>query len=91
MRFVFGSPPVAQISSSVVEGWQKIPVLGAKRIQNYGLMVSIVGMLLVAVLLRGAITPSSIWTGILILVVTLPLHELVHALTTPALACNREG
>jgi hypothetical protein len=40
-------------------------------------------MLLVGVLLAGSIKPSSTWTAVLILVITLPLHELLHAVTTP--------
>ena len=84
MRFIFGNAPVVQGQSPVAEGWRQIPALGAKSIQTYGLIVSCIGMLLVGVLLGGSIKPSSTWTAILILIITLPLHELVHALTTPA-------
>lgn len=83
MRFIFGNAPVEQVPSPVAEGWRQIPALGAKYIQRYGLIVSCIGMLLVGVLLAGSIKPSSTWTAILILVITLPLHELVHAVTTP--------
>lgn len=84
MRFIFGSPPCAQVLSAADEGWREIPTLGAKRIQNYGLIAGCSGMLLTGVLLRGGIRSSSVWTTLLILVIALPLHELVHAVTTPA-------
>jgi hypothetical protein len=84
MKFIFGNPPVVQSLPQMNQGWRQFPALEAKRIQNYGLIAACVGMLLVAVLLRGAIRPSRLWIAILILVIALPLHELVHALTTPA-------
>ncbi len=83
MRFYFGNPPKGQARALVEEGWQAIPVLGAKRVQNYGLLVACVNMLIVGLLLHGEIRSSSIWTTLLIVVVATPLHELVHALTTP--------
>lgn len=88
MRFIFGNPPGAQMLSTMAEGWRQIPTIGAKGVQNYGLIAGCVGMLLIGVLLRGAFRPSSVWTAILILVITLPLHELVHAVTTPALGLS---
>lgn len=84
MRFKIGDPPVEQRLTPKVKGWQEMSALGAKAVQTYGLIVSCVGMLFVGVVLRWAIHPSSIWATILILVTILPLHELVHALTTPA-------
>ena len=84
MKFIMGSPPATDMPSSMHEGWRQMPVLGAKGIQNYGLIAGLLGMLLVGILLRGAISPSSLWTTILLVLITLPLHELVHAVTTPA-------
>lgn len=84
MRLIIGNPPVKQQLTPQVEGWQETSALGAKAVQAYGLLVSCVGMLLVGALLSWSIHPSSIWTTVLILVTILPLHELVHALTTPA-------
>lgn len=81
MKFIFGNPPLAQQQD--VEGWRVMPALGAKVVQTYGLMTSCAGMLLLAVLLRGAIRPSGLAIAVLVLVTTLPLHELVHALATP--------
>jgi hypothetical protein len=83
MRFNFGNAPEGQTRTLVKEGWQSIPSLGAKRVQNYGLLVACVNMLIVSLLLHGEIRSSSIWTTLLIVVFATPLHELVHALTTP--------
>ena len=84
MRIIIGNPPVEQRLVPKVEGWQETSTLGAKAVQTYGLIVSCVGMLLVGFLLSWAIHPGSIWTTVIILVTILPLHELVHALTTPS-------
>jgi len=84
MRVYFGNAPEGQVPSPVADGWRQTPGLGAKRVQNYGLLASIAGMLLVGVLLQGEFRPGSLWTAFLVMVVNIPLHELVHALTTPA-------
>ena len=84
MRFYFGNATEMQMPAPQIEGWRQIQALGAKHVQNYGLLASCAGMLLVAMLLRGAVRPSSIWAGILVLIFTVPIHELLHALTTPA-------
>ncbi len=83
MRFYFGNAPEGQAHTLVKEGWQSIPILGAKRVQNFGLLVACLNMLIVGLLLHGEIRSSSIWTTLLIVVFATPLHELVHALTTP--------
>ncbi len=83
MRFYFGNAPEGQAHTLAKEGWQSIPILGAKRVQNYGLLVACVNMLVVGLLLHGEIRSSSIWTTLLIVVFATPLHELVHVLTTP--------
>jgi hypothetical protein len=83
MRFIIGNAPEIQRSAQVSDGWQPIPSLGAKRIQNYGLLVAGVGAALVALTLQGAIQPSGLWTALLILVIAIPVHELIHALATP--------
>ncbi len=83
MRFYFGNAPEGQARALAEEGWQSIPVLGAQRVQNYGLLVACVNMLIVGLQLHGQIRSSSIWTTLLIVVFATPLHELVHALTTP--------
>ena len=84
MRFYFGNATEKQIPITQIEGWRQIPALGAKHVQNYGLLASCAGMLLVAILLGGAVRPNSIWAGILVLIFTVPIHELIHVLTTPA-------
>lgn len=84
MRLYFGSIPIEQVPPPVSEGWRLTPAFGAKRVQTYGLLVAITGMILVGALLQGAFRPASIWTAFLVMVVAIPLHELIHALTTPA-------
>jgi hypothetical protein len=84
MRFHFGNAPEGQAPALLAEGWREIPALGARHAQNYGLLTAIAGMLLVGILLGGAFRPSHIWTAILVLLFTVPVHELIHALTTPA-------
>lgn len=81
MRLIFGNPPVNPIPAK--EGWRKMPNLGMKAVQLYGLIVSCVGIVLVAVLLHGIPRPSSLWAAALVLVTVLPIHELLHAFTTP--------
>ena len=88
MRLIFGDPPAAP-GPPAGAGWRRMPALGPKRIQNYGLLVSLGGMLLVGALLRGAIRPSSLWTTIGLLLIVLPLHELIHALATPGWGSSR--
>ena len=84
MRLVIGNPPAAKQLAQPLDGWQKLPAPSAKAIQAYGLIVSCLGILLIAVILNWAIQPSSGWMALLLLVTILPLHELVHALTTPS-------
>lgn len=84
MKFIIGSPPAAELSAPLGQGWQELPGLGGKAVQNYGLAASGVAALLVGVFIHWGISPSSLWTAALILVTILPLHELVHALFTPA-------
>lgn len=84
MKFIFGDPPLDPRQAPDA-GWRELPSIGAKRIQSAGLLVSCVGMVLVGLLLRGAVSPGSLWTAILILILTVPVHELIHAVTTPGL------
>jgi hypothetical protein len=84
MRFYFGNAPEARLPSPLSENWQELSALGAKRVQNFGLLAACAGMLLVGILLRGAFRASTLWTTVLVLIITPPLHELIHALTTPA-------
>ncbi len=83
MRLYLGTVPVDQKPSPLGEGWQLCPALDAKRVQNYGLLAAGAGVLLVDILLRGVITLSSLWSALLIVVLTVPVHELIHALATP--------
>jgi hypothetical protein len=81
MRIHFGSVPETQMQPQ--DGWQPLPDLGAKRLQNFGLLASCIGIVLVGLLLRGGFRPNSTWAALLILVFTVPLHEMIHALATP--------
>lgn len=84
MRFRFENVPEGQTDSLEADGWQEVPVLDPRMVQSYGLIAAFGGMLLVDILLRGIIRPATTWAAVLILVFTVPLHELVHALSTPA-------
>ncbi len=88
MRFQSGNLPEKQATKLIADGWQQAPALTAKQIQNYGLFIACAGMLLIAVLLRGAFRPSSVWSALLIMVLAVPLHELIHALSTPSLGLS---
>ena len=83
MRFDFGNTNNLQTPPVMIEGWQESPALGEKRVQSYGLVASILGMVLVSILLHGAFVPSGLWPTLLILVFTMPVHELIHAVSTP--------
>ncbi len=85
MRFHRGNLPNEHRACPENEGWQELPPIRVKRLQNYGLLVGCGGMLLVSVVLRGAITPSTIWGTLAVLLLAVPLHELTHALSTPGL------
>jgi hypothetical protein len=82
MRFNFGDNNL-QTFQPAIEGWQEAASLGKKQVQNYGLVASCLGALLVGVLLHGEFVPRGFLLTLLILVFTVPVHELVHALFTP--------
>lgn len=84
MRFRFENVPEGQTDLLDTKGWQEVPALDLLMIQNYGLIAAFGGMLLVGILLRGIFRPTGTLAAVLILVFTIPLHELVHALSTPA-------
>jgi hypothetical protein len=88
MRYYFGNSPEGRAHTLVKESRQYIPVLGAKRVQNYGLLVACLNMLIVGLLIHGENQSSSIWTTLLIVVFATPLHELVHALATLGWGCS---
>ncbi len=83
MRFYFGNVLEGLAPAPAEEGWQPALAFSAKRVQNYGILAGCIDMLIVGLLLHGEIRSSSIWTTLLIVVFATPLHELVHALTTP--------
>lgn len=83
MRLDFsGKHPVQAIPAGLA-GWQEVPAPGAKQIQMYGLAASGLGMLLVGILLNGNFAPRGLLPTLLILALTMPVHELIHALSTP--------
>lgn len=84
MKIVFGTPPVVIDPELAQDGWRSFHGLGAKAIQTYGLAVGCAGMLFLSTLFRGKISPHGPLMELLILILTLPLHELIHAFATPA-------
>jgi hypothetical protein len=83
MRFTFKNATALQPFPSVLEGWKEIPLLGEKKIQSYGFVVSCIGMLIVSMILDGTFVPHGFWSTLLPLVGTIPIHELIHAVSTP--------
>jgi hypothetical protein len=83
MRFNFGDNNNLQTSLPAIEGWQEAPSLAKKQVQNYGFIASCLGALLVGVLLQGEFVPRGFLPTLLVLVFTVPVHELVHAVFTP--------
>jgi hypothetical protein len=84
MRFSFGNDHILQTLRPMVDSWQEAPVPSEKQVQNYGLLFSCLGMLLVSTLLHGEFVPTGFLPALLILVLTVPAHELIHALSTPS-------
>ena len=83
MRLNLADAGKSHVRPPALEDWHESPTLSKKQAQGYGLLVSCLGMVLVSLLLHGAIVPSGILSTVLILALALPLHELVHALSTP--------
>ncbi len=83
MRFIFGDNNNLQTFLPAMEGWQEAPSLGKKQVQSYGFVASCLGALLVGVLLHGEFVRSGFLLTLLILVLTVPVHELIHAVFTP--------
>ena len=83
MRFNFADNINSQPFLPAMEGWQEAPSPGKKQVQGYGFVASCLGVLLVGVLLHGEFVPSGCLLTLLILVFTVPVHELIHALFTP--------
>ncbi len=78
MRFTFYDDNNLQTHPREMKGWQESPAPGKKRVQYYGLVVSCLGMLLVSSLLNGEIVPRVFLPTLLILLLTMPMHELIH-------------
>jgi hypothetical protein len=83
MRISFDTASVLQTFPPSMEGWREAPAPGEKQVQSYGLVASCLGMFLVGSLLHGAFVPSGLLPTLLLPVVTLLLHEFIHALSTP--------
>jgi hypothetical protein len=83
MRFNFGTDPVLQTLPPRVDGWREAPAPSEKQVQNYGLLVSCLGILLVGALLHGEYVPRDVVPTLLILALTVPAHEFMHAISTP--------
>ena len=84
MRFQFQNQPRTQtIVLNWDSGWQEAPTPSEMKTQIYSLALSCAGMLLVGVVLHGEIVPRNSLASVLILALTLPVHELLHAFSTP--------
>ncbi len=83
MRFTFENATALQTSPAVFDGWKEYPSLGEKRVQSYGFVVSCLGMVIVSLLLHGLFVPHGFWPTLLPLALTVPLHEFIHAVSTP--------
>lgn len=84
MRFQIDKTSHAHTYPEILDaGWQESPTPGEMQIQGYGLAVSCVGMLLVGAILQGQFVPKGLLTAALILIFTTPVHELLHAFSTP--------
>ncbi len=83
MRFTRGDVPTECTTTSAISGWRQVAGLNANDAQKYGFVVGCIGIVCVAVLLRGMPTGSSAFSVLTILVCAVPLHELVHAFATP--------
>lgn len=83
MRFTLRDTSALHSLPSALEGWKETLSLGEKKIQSYGFVVSCLGMLLISIVLKGAFVPHGFWPTLLPLVLTIPMHELIHALSTP--------
>lgn len=83
MRFKIDKIPYAHRNLEIDTSWQAAPTLGEMRIQSLGLAVSCVGMLLVGVIVQGQFIPKGLLVTLSILLLTVPVHELLHALSTP--------
>lgn len=84
MQFRFGAPNSSQAPLQMSGSWREAPAPSEKQIQIYGLIASCVGMFLVSIALHREFVPRSFLVTLLILVFTVPIHELIHAFSTPA-------
>lgn len=84
MQFHFGVPNSSQASLHMSEGWREAPAPSEKQIQIYSLIASCIGMFLVSIALHREFVPKSLLVTLLILVFTMPIHEFIHAFSTPA-------
>lgn len=84
MRFRFGAPVCSPALLPMSDGWREAPAPSEKQIQVYGLIASGVGMFLVSTALQGEFVPRGFWLTLSILVFTIPIHEFIHAFSTPA-------
>ncbi|MBI4927520.1 MAG: DUF3267 domain-containing protein [Anaerolineae bacterium] len=82
MKLHWGNLPDNEMME-IPAGWQQLPTLGARKVQNYGLLASCAGILVVALLLKGDFRPTNLLAALFVLVMTVPVHELIHALSTP--------
>lgn len=83
MQFRFNDTNHLQAVLPISECWQEAPAPSEKQVQSYGLMASFVGMFLVSIVLQREFVPDAFWLTFSILVFTMPIHEFIHAFSTP--------
>jgi hypothetical protein len=83
MRFQIDKTSHTHTQPQLDSGWQEAQTPGEMQIQSYGLAASCAGMLLVGAILQGEFVPKGLLAAVLILAFTTPVHELLHAFSTP--------
>lgn len=92
MRLHIGAVPEDTSFHPEEEGWLAANKLGPVKMQLLGLPVLVAIFLVVGGILRIIsprwFYPANLWIGLLILVFTVPIHEMIHALFTPQMGMS---
>ncbi len=92
MRLHIGAVPEDTSFYPEEEGWSAAIKFGPVKMQLLGLPELAVIFLVVGGILRFIsprwFYPANLWIGLLILVLTVPIHELIHALFTPRMGMS---
>lgn len=94
MKFHYGEVPQEQDFAPEAEGWAAVPELSANKKQVGGfpmLLLLLLGTTTVVRLISpNGFYPPNLWIGLLVLLLTPLVHELVHALFTPGLGLTEK-